>query len=59
MELTPGQLRKFPNATEDCWDALVSDIHCLTGFDGKGNGYCSGHAVAALLAVMNDEDGCS
>lgn len=52
MELTPGRQAKHPNSTQAGWDALANGLRCLTCFDGKGNGYCSDHAGAAMQRVM-------
>lgn len=30
-------------------DALKNGLRCLVCFGGKGNGYCSDHAIAAIL----------
>lgn len=33
-------------------DAMKHGLRCLVCYDGKGNGYCSDHALAAILEAI-------
>lgn len=40
--------------TEAGREALLNGLQCLVCYDGKGNGYCSDHALDALRDVMDN-----